>query len=568
MPKSLLLVAIMLSVTTTMGCSDAASRRTAAPATGHQIADGLRPAGMYRLTEEQYRNTIADVFGSDIAVPGRFEPVTRRPHGLLAPGSYLIAASPSATEQYAQMARAIAGQVTDQRHRTVLIPCQPQSTDEDCVGRFFRRVGRYLFRRPLTDEEAHEYVRLAQGANQTTGDFYTGIALSLEAMLVSPQFLFQLDFAEPDPIHPGQLRLTEGSKASRLSFFLWNSSPDDELLSSAEHGDLDDPTLLAKQVDRLLASPRLEAGVRAFFTDMLELNEYDDVSKDAILYPQFIPEVRKDIPEQTLRTITYLLLKQNRDYRELFTTRQTFMSPALAAIYDLPFSPELTGWVPYVFPPDSPRAGLITQLTFLSQFSHPGRSSPTERGKALRELLLCQAVPDPPGNVDFTAFEKSQTVLKTARERLTAHRTNPVCAGCHRITDPIGLTLENFDAIGEYRPSENGAPIDASATVEGVDVKDAVGLGKAIAESPAATSCLVDRLVEYGTRQAPYQSPWLEQLKKQFGEMGYRAPELLRAIAVSDDFYSVHMNPTAKEHPKTTTVDARPAARGNAKPIS
>lgn len=500
-------------------------------------------AGMYRLTEEQYRNTIADVFGMDIAVPGRFEAVMRRAHGLLASGSYLIAASPRATEQYSQMARAIAGQVVDATHRGVLISCKADAPDatvaDACLARFFARVGRHLFRRPLTTGEVDQYVVLARSAGRQAGDPYTGLALGLEAMLISPRFLFQMDTAEADPLQSGQLRLTASSKATRLSFFLWNTSPDDELLTAAERGDLHDRVLLARQVDRMLASPRLEQGMRAFFSDMLELDELADLSKDAILYPQFIPDVRRDMSEQTLRTSIDLLLTQNRDYREVFTTRHTFITSTLAAIYGIPFDPGRKGWVPYDFPADSPRAGIVTQMTFLSEFSHPGRSSPTERGKALRELLLCQAVPDPPGTVDFTNFERSVNI-KTARDRLTAHRANPVCAGCHKITDPIGLALEKFDAIGLYRETENGTPIDTSAMVEGAEVQDAVGLGRAIAASSAASSCVVKRLIEYGTRQAHPAGSWSEQMESRFAQMGYRLPLLLRTLATSDDFYRPH----------------------------
>lgn len=498
------------------------------------------PSGMYRLTEEQFRNTIADAFGADIAIPGRFEPVERRNHGLLAPGSYQIAASAAGVEQFAAMAKAVANQVVDQKHRGTLIPCKPQAdqaAQDACLGQFFKTVGRYLYRRPLTNPEVQRQVRLVDQSQKTTGDFYTGVALSLETMLVSPQFMFQIDMTEPDPARPGHMRLSAASKAARLSFFLWDTSPDDQLLDAVERGDLDKPEGLAKQVDRLLASPRLEKGVRAFFTDMLALDQFGDVTKDPILYPQFTPEVHKDIPEETLRTILHLLVDEKLPYGEVFTTRTTYISPALASVYGIQVDPNEKGWTAYDFPSDSPRAGIITQLTFLNAYSQPGRTSPTGRGKALRELILCQPVPDPPGNVEFGAFEESQAVMKTQRERLTAHRSNPVCAGCHKITDPIGLSLENFDTIGVYRATEKGVPIDATTDLEGVTIKDAVGLGKWISESPAATSCLVNRLVEYGTRQPPTDEPWIAQLKANSAKNGYRLFELLRAIATSDAFY-------------------------------
>jgi len=505
--------------------------------------------GMYRITEGQYRNTIADIFGPDIIAGGRFEPTSRRPHGLLAPGDYQIAVSPSGMEQFAAMARTIASQVVDEKHRAVLIGCGPSSpktVDNRCATQFFARVGPLLFRRQLTKGDLQQYVSIAKSAGEAAGDFYAGLELGLEAALVSPRFLFQIDEMEPIAGRPGEMQLDGYAKAVRLSFFLWNTSPDKELLAAAGRGDLEHSKGLAKQVDRLMASPRLTVGVRAFFSDMLQMDKLADLTKDSIVYPQFIPQVRNDMSEQLLRTLTALLLDERRDYREIFTTRRTFMTDALGAVYAVPV-PVKVGWFPYEFPPNSPRAGILTEVNFLAAFSHNGRSSPTIRGQGIRELLLCQAVPDPPGNVDFTNFDASHA--KTVRERLTEHRSNPACAGCHKITDPMGLALENFDGIGMYRATENGSPIDPSATIEGKEVTDPVGLGKAISELPAATSCLVSRLTEYGTHRPPTDKAWLADLNRQFAALGYRLPDLMRLIVTSDSFYARAKDQTLGKQP-------------------
>jgi hypothetical protein len=217
-------------------------------------------AGMYRLTEQQYRNSISDVFGADIAVGGRFDPIPRRSHGRLASGSYQIAVSAAGAEQYSQIARNIARQVVDDAHRALLVACQPRSKtrpDNLCAKTFFARVGPMLYRRPLSPAEIQEQVHLAAYAARATRDFYTGLALALEQMLVSPWFIFQVDRTEHIPGVAREMRLDAYAKAARLSFFLWNTTPDPELEAAAARNELQNPTGLAKQVDRLLSSPRL-----------------------------------------------------------------------------------------------------------------------------------------------------------------------------------------------------------------------------------------------------------------------------------------------------------------------
>jgi hypothetical protein len=314
--------------------------------------------------------------------------------------------------------------------------------------------------------------------------------------MMAPQSLFIVDRTEPDPARPGDTRLDAYSIASRLSFFLWNAAPDDELLRAAEQGQLQNPAGRAKQVERMLASPRLETGVRAFFDDMLRFDDLAVLAKDPGIYPTFGAETVADAREQTLRTLVEQLIVQKRDYRDLFTSRDTFLSPSLAVIYGVAAPP---GWSAYTSPADSPRAGLLTQVSFLAAHAHPGRSSPTLRGKALRELLLCQTVPRPPPNVDFSLLEDANSRLKTARERLDLHRSNPVCGGCHKLTDPIGLAFENFDGAGQYRATERGAPIDASGVLDGKSFNDLAGLSQSLRDHPQLSACLVKRVYGWAT---------------------------------------------------------------------
>jgi hypothetical protein len=412
------------------------------------------------------------------------------------------------------------------------------AADNACAGRFVSLVGRLLFRRPLSAAEQQRFVGQAEAAATRLKDFYAGLAVTLEGLLIAPETLFIVDRSEPDPQHPGRRRLDPYSLASRMSFFLWNAAPDDQLLKWAQHGELRTAQGQARAVDYMLSSPRLETGVRAFFDDMLGFDDFAVLAKDPSIYPAFIADTVGDAREQTLRMIVDQLITKDGDYRDLYTTRDTFLSPALAPLYGVAAPP---GWTPYRVPADSPRVGMLTQIAFLAGHAHPGRSSATLRGKALRELLLCQKVPRPPPNVDFSLIEDPKSTLHTARERLAAHRANPVCAGCHKLTDPIGLALENFDGAGQYRATERGAPIDASGNLDGKNFDDAVGLAQALHDNPALPTCLVSRAYGYAVGQAPTgdAARVVPYFGAQFAQQGYKLPGLLRTIALSNAFTTV-----------------------------
>lgn len=498
---------------------------------------------MRLLSESQYRNTIADLFGAHIAVGGTFDPLIRT-NGLLTVGATNARITPAGLEQLDRMARSIASQVVAEKNRNVLIPCVPasQSTADDaCATKFYASVGRLLYRHPLSPEELNSPVAVAHSAATNLGNFYDGLASGLAGMLVSPSFLFSIDTTEPDPKQTGKTRLDAYAKATRLSFFLWNSAPDDPLLTAAEKGELNTKKGLTTQVERMLASPKLETGTRAFFNDMLAFDDFSKIEKDSIIYPIFSAVVAEDAKEQTLKTITDHLIAQKGDYRELFTTRKTFMSGPLGRIYRIPIDRPDGGWMPYEFPEGDPRAGLITQISFAALYSHPGRSSPTLRGRAIRESLLCQKIPDPPGDVDFSLFNDPNSPNKTARDRLSAHATAPACAGCHKLTDPVGLAMEKIDGAGQLRTTESGAPIDTSGDLDGVKFADAAGLGKAMHDNAAVPSCIVNRMYSFATGRVPAreEKEVLDFFEKNFASAGYRFPELLRKIAVSDALFAV-----------------------------
>lgn len=492
------------------------------------------------VTADQYVNSLRYIFGVGIDLRIEFPPFERT-EGLLGNSAAIAGISSSQLEQFQSAAASVASQVVDPANRHFLVPCEPGegggSAYEACATEFLSNTGRLLYRRPLKDTELAPFVETAVSAADRLGDFYAGLEVALEAMLLSPYVLFVVERAEPDPEDPGRSRLDAYSLASRLSYFLWNAAPDAKLLDAAASGELQTEDGRARAVDRMLASPRLADGMRAFFDDMFRFIEFRKVAKDPAIYPQFQSATAVAAREQTLRTVIDHLITERKDYRDLFTTRSTFMSPDLAVLHGIASPP---GWVPYTYPPDSPRAGLLTQVSFLSLHAHPGRGSPTLRGAALRETLLCQEVPPPPPNVDFSVVNNPDSHYPTQRDRVMAHIENPSCAGCHRIMDPIGLGLENFDGTGSFRESENGVRIDASGNLDGVEFEDAVGLAHALRDNPALPECLVKRLFDYSIGGPPavesQHRAFMDYVNEAFAAEGYRLHDLLRTIALSDAF--------------------------------
>lgn len=517
-----------------------------------------------RMNEGQYRQSVADIFGSDIDVVGRFEPDARR-DGLLAVGSVELSITSGGIEQYISMARSIADQVFDDKRRAKFETCKPadeKAADAACAATFIKTQGEKLFRRPLTEAEVKSRVDLAGEGAAKLGSYTTGMKLALVSLLTSPEFLFRVETAEADPAAPGRLRLDGYTKAARLSYLYWNTTPDAELLQVAASGEIHTAAGLKKQVDRLGASPRLEQGVRALFRDMMQFSRFENTTKDGAAYPKYSFAIAEAAQEQTLRTIVDVTLTKNGDYRDIFTTPTTFMNRPLASVYDVPFLTN-SDWQTYTYPADADQAGVVTQVAFMSMFSHPGRTSPTKRGVALHEVFLCQEMPLPADNVDFTLInDTANATLKTVRQRLEVHRTNVACAGCHNLVDPLGVALEKFDGIGQRREIENGVRIDDSSQLDGTPFNGAKGLGKVMHANEQAPKCLVRNVFAYGAGRLPEASnEWglVSAQYKAFETSGYKLRPLMNEIATSPDFYTVVFPKAPK------VVDAKSADAGDQK---
>ena len=257
---------------------------TLAPAMGEPGIVAVR-----RIDDSQYRQTMADLFGADIEIAGRFEPDQRR-DGLMAIGSADLSISSGGIEQYISMGRSISDQVLDEKRRLKFAPCKPaneKAADDACTAEFVRDHGRKLFRRPLTDAEVASRVSLANAGAAKVGNYWTGLKLAFVSLLTAPDFLFRIEMAERDPVNRATLRLDGYTKAQRLSYLFWNMAPDEELLAAAESGEIHAPAGLKKQIDRLAASPKMERGVRAFFADMMQLSRFENTTKDGATFPKY-----------------------------------------------------------------------------------------------------------------------------------------------------------------------------------------------------------------------------------------------------------------------------------------
>ncbi len=542
------------------GCGESASPKLREP----DAVGG--PTLLRRITETQYRASVATIFGPEVPVLGRFERPLRA-HGLIAVGTSEAGLSPFAMEQYDIAAQGVADFILGPEHRAEYLPCMPAMSadvadaNDPCVEQFIDHFGLQLFRRPLSQDQRQRYLTVVERGASRLGDVYHGLRYALVGMMTAPEFLLRIERAVEDPNDPSLLQLDSWSKAARLSFFLTDTTPDLALLRAAEEGQLNSVQGLQKQVDRLLASPRFESALRAFFRDMLEFELFDDLAKDTEIYPAFNSEVVADAQEQTLRDIIRILMAEAGDYRDLFTLTDSEMTRSLGVLYRQPVASR-DGWERVPLSADGRRIGIQSHVSFLALHAHPGRSSPTLRGEALRNIFLCQEVPDPPPDVNFSAVQDAtNAVTPTARERLSAHNTEPACAGCHKVMDPLGLALEHYDGLGMFRARENGAQIDATGSLDGVDYDDAYGLAQALSRHPETPRCLVEKLYRFGVGRDTVwdERAYMDYLIAMFEAHDFRVPELMRTIATSDNFFAV--SPSVEHGDDTQWVVAETGER-------
>jgi hypothetical protein len=496
-----------------------------------------------RLTHSQYNHTVGDLLGDETRPADQF-PEEDFVNGFRNQSSAQDI-SPLLAEAYNTAAERLARNAflggEDANH---LLPAKPRSpADPAAAAAFVRQFGLRAFRRPLTVQEQQRYTALLTSEASRTGNFLRGAQLVIEAVLQSPKFLFRLEpSGEPDAYRI----------AGRLSYFVWDSMPDDELFRAAASGTLDTPEGVDKQIRRMLDDPRARQAVDEFTSEWLRFDLVTSAVKDRTIFPQFTPELAAAMTEETRRLVDDVVWN-DRNFMDLFRAGYSYLNSDLAALYELPAPANEFGRV--AFPAESDRSGILGQGTFLASTSKPGETSPTVRGYFIRQQFLCQEIPDPPPGTNSNLPPVTAARPQTNRDRLQEHVQNAVCKGCHSMMDPVGLGFEKFDAIGRRRekqaitflPEHHGAnryakPVTVELVVDthGVvaGMKDGTfdspkALGAILGASGECQECIVKQLFRYawGRRETAADAPLIGHATEVFRESGFRLKSLIAFLA-------------------------------------
>ena len=428
----------------------------------------------------------------------------------------------------------------DTPSRRRIFVCRPAKTSDElaCAIRILTTLEKRAYRRPVTNEDLDDLMPFYK-AGRSGGTFDTGIERALERMLVSPQFLFRIE-RDPAGIAPGKAyRISDVELASRLSFFLWSSIPDDELINLAKNGLLDDPNILEQQVKRMLADPRSESLVTNFAAQWLFLRDVEQKQPDLLLFPDFDDGLRQDLERETDLFISSVL-HENRSVTELLSADYTFLNGRLAKHYGIP-NIEGSYFRRYTFPKDSVRGGLLGQGSILTLTSYSTRTSPVLRGKWVLENLLDSAPPPPPPNIPALKTEgKEPGQTLSMREAMTLHRASPACAGCHARMDPIGFAMENFDAVGRWRDKDGNTPIDASGQFpDGTKFNGIAGLKQLLVSHPEQfINTVASKLLMYaiGRNLQYYDQPAVRTIVRNAEPHNYTFTSLIIGVVESAPF--------------------------------
>jgi hypothetical protein len=488
-------------------------------------------APLRRLTADQYRNTVRDLLGLKDAVS-----VTALPGDDAIGDRFFSNVSSSLAsidlDHYADAAEALADKAV--ANLGALVPCDPAAGDAACAQKFIASFGKRAYRRPLAPAEVARLSKLYTAA----GTFPEGIRTVISALLQSPKFLYL-----PEPVPAGAAGKVVGvdswALASRLSYFLLNTMPDEALFAAVEAGQLTTADQLAKQATRLMTDPRFRETVTSFHDQWLELKQISGTDKDTTVFPAWTPELKAALAEESRRFVDAVMSEDGR-LQTLLTSRTSYLSGPLYDLYGVPKPADTTSWQKTELPA-AQRMGILTQAGLLAAQAHENRTSFILRGKLVREALLCTDIPPPPPGV--VNNDDKLPAGTSARERAAAHRADPKCAICHDLFDPIGFAFENYDAIGRFRTSDGAGAIDAKVQLTATQALDGpvagpLDLAQRLAGADEVRDCAARQWMRFalGREDSPDDAASLKAAMGAFKDSGGKVPALLLAVARSDAF--------------------------------
>ncbi|HEY3497059.1 MAG TPA: DUF1592 domain-containing protein, partial [Polyangiaceae bacterium] len=496
------------------------------------------------LTRAQFRNALLDVFGVEVNVQ-ELDPDNWNGNFAVVGAATVVTTERGVEQYHAAVESAVDAVFADAARRSQFIGCTPGAgVDDACTRGFVEVLGRRAWRRPLDAVELQRVLEVAANAASELGSPVEGARWATVALFTSPHFLYRAELGAPSS--SGALRFTGYEMAARLAFLVWNGLPDLTLLDQAEDGTLESADGVRQAVQRMLDDPRGREAVGGFAEEYLRLDRIATLGKDPTLFPEYGAALKSAMVRDMRDTWESIVFDDRSSVLDLFTTTKVVANAELAALYGL----DTTGldsstFKSFSLPADGPRSGILSKAAFLTQFANQKEGSPTLRGKFLREGLMCEHIDPPPGNVDVVLEDPPVDQPMTKRQRLEAHRTNPTCGGCHSLMDPLGLPLETFDAIGRYRTTDRGLPIDPSGDFDGAPVSDARDLGAVVASSQTVIACLLRRYYAYATGHVEREvdGSVLNALGDSFAASGFQLRDLIVELVTHPAFSSVAPQP-------------------------
>ena len=490
------------------------------------------PSPMARLSRDEYVRAVRDLIGVQI------DPLLLGGDERVGPFAANVATSVSKTGLLGYRDAAEVAAASAVADLDALVPCDSGDTSDACATSFIDATGRRAFRRPLSDDERSRLTAVFDHGREAL-DFDYGIELVIQAMLQDPSFLYRVEIGEPDPDASDQLRLTDYEIATRMSFFLWGSIPDDALLDLAEAGGLGDPDQREMAAREMLDDPRAREGIARLYTQWFGAAGVTDAVKDATRFPEYTSSLSAAMEQEVAATAATWVLDDDATLSDLLLSSDSRVTEELAAFYGVEptGAADADGLYAVELPTDE-RAGLLTRAGVMARLAHSDQTAPVVRGLFVRESLLCQSMPAPPPDVDDTVPPPSDD--STTRERFEQHRTDPSCAGCHELLDPVGFAFEHYDATGRYVAS-----VDASGELVGTldidgPVDGALELSARLAQSDEVRRCTVRQHASLAFAREPEahgtDACWLAELEQRFTDDGDDLASLMVAIVAHETF--------------------------------